>query len=52
MKYILAFIKKVDFITNQNKLLAGHPIKNKIRQLLSKHEDGNDIHEHRKEQNE
>ena len=34
------------------KSLAENKIKNKIKELLPKYEHGNNIHEHRKQQNE
>ena len=43
---------EIDFIRKHNKLLAEHTIKNKISQLLSKYQYGNDIYEHRKHSNE
>ena len=33
-------------IIRHNELLAGHTMKDKIRQLLSNYKHGNDIHEH------
>ena len=35
-----------------NESLTENKIKNKIEQLLSKYKHGNNIHEHRKQQNE
>ena len=42
---------KTEFITKNNEFLAGNKIKNKTEQLLLKYLHGNDIHEHRKQQN-
>ena len=39
-------------IIKYNKPFVEHTIKNKIRQLLSKHKHGNNIQEHEKQQNE
>ena len=40
---------ETDSIIKHDELLAEHPIKNEIRQLLSKYKYGNDINEHRKQ---
>ena len=42
---------EIYFIIKHNKLLAEHAIKNEVRQLLLKYKHGNDIYEHRKQQN-
>ena len=43
---------EIEFIRNSIESLAENKIKNKIEQLLSKYKHGNNIHEHRKQQNE
>ena len=43
---------KHEFIIKSNKSLAENKIKNKIDQLLIKYKHGNNIHKHRKQQNE
>ena len=43
---------KIEFIMKSNESLTENKIKNKIEQLLSKCKHGNNIHEHRKQQNE
>ena len=43
---------ETDFTIRHNKFLAEHIIKNEIRKLLSKYKNRNNIHEHRKQQNE
>ena len=43
---------EVEFIMKRNKSLAENKIKNEIQQLLLKHKHGNNIHKHRKQQNE
>ena len=40
------------FIRKSNEYLAENKIKNQIEQLLLKYKHGNNIHEHRKQQNE
>ena len=39
----------IDFIIKQNEFSAEHKIKNEIRQLFFKYQNGNHIHEHRKQ---
>ena len=39
-------------IIKHNQLLAEHTLKNEVQQLLSEYKHRNDIHEHRKQQNE
>ena len=39
----------IDSIIKQNEYLAYHPLKNGIRQLLSKYKHGNKIHQYRKQ---
>ena len=43
---------EIEFIIKSNESLAENQIKNKIEQLLLKYKHGNNIHEHRKQQNE
>ena len=43
------FKYEIDFIIKHNERLAEHTIKNKIGQLLTKYENGNDVHKHRKQ---
>ena len=43
---------ETEFIIKSNKRLADNKIKSEIEQLLFKYKNGNDIHEHRKQQNE
>ena len=43
---------ETEFIIKSNESLAENKIKNEIEQLLSKYKHGNNIHEHRKHQNE
>ena len=43
---------ETEFITKSNESLAENIIKNKTEQLLFKYTHGNDIHQHRKQQNE
>ena len=43
---------EIEFIIKSNESLAEKKIKNEIEQLLLKHKYGNNIHEHRKQQNE
>ena len=40
----------IEFIIKSNESLAENKIKNKVEQLLSKYEHGNNIHEHGKQQ--
>ena len=40
------------YIMKSNESLAENEIKNEIGQLLLKYKHGNDIHEHKKQQNE
>ena len=42
---------KIELIIRINESLAENKIKNEIEQLLLKHKQGNDIHEHGKKQN-
>ena len=42
----------IEFIMKSNESISENKIKNKIEQLLSKYKHGNNIHEHRKQQNE
>ena len=42
---------EIEFIIKSNKSLVGNKIKNEIQQLLSKYKNGNNIHEHGKQQN-
>ena len=42
----------IEFIIRNNESLAENKMKNKIEQLLLKNKHGNNIHEHRKQQNE
>ena len=42
---------ETEFIVKSNELLAENTVKNKIEKLLSKYKHGNNIHEHRKQQN-
>ena len=44
--------KDVEFIIKSNESLVENKIKNKFEQLLSKYKHGNDILEHRKQENE
>ena len=43
---------EIEFIIKSNELLAENKIKNEIEQLFFKCKYGNDIHKHRKQQNE
>ena len=43
---------KTELIIKSNESLAENKIKNKTEQLLLKYKHGNDIHEHKKQQNE
>ena len=43
---------ETEFIIKSNESLAENKIENEIDQLLYKYIDGNNIHEHRKQQNE
>ena len=43
---------EIEFIIRSNESLADNKIKNDIEQVLLKHKHGNNIHEHRKQQNE
>ena len=43
---------EIEFIIKINESLAKNKIKNEAEQLLSKYKHGNNIHEHRKQQNE
>ena len=43
---------EIEFIIKINESLAKNKIKNETEQLLSKYKHGNNIHEHRKQQNE
>ena len=43
---------EIEFIIKSKESLAENKIKNKIEELLLKYKHGNNIHEHRKEQNE
>ena len=43
---------ETEFIIKSNESLVENKIKNEIEQLLLKYKDGNNIHEHRKQQNE
>ena len=43
---------EIEFIIKSNELLAENKIKNEIEQLFFKYKHGNDIHKHRKQQNE
>ena len=45
------FKDKIDYIKIYYELLADQRIKTRIKQLFSKYNDGNDIHEHGKQQN-
>ena len=52
-KYVDENLKhEIEFIIKINKSLAKNKIKNEIEQLLLKYKHGNNIHEHRKYQNE
>ena len=42
---------EIEFIIKSNETLRENKIKNKIEQLLLKYKNGNNIHEHRKQQN-
>ena len=42
---------ETEFIVKSNELLAENTVRNKIEKLLSKYKHGNNIHEHRKQQN-
>ena len=42
---------EIEFIIKSNEPLAENKIKNEIEQLLLKYKDGNNIYEHRKQQN-
>ena len=44
--------QEIEFIIKSNESLAGNKIKIGTGQLLLKYKHGNDIHEHRKQQNE
>ena len=51
-KYVYENLKhKIQFLVKSNGSLAENKIKNKIKQLLYKYKHGNNIHEHRKQQN-
>ena len=43
---------EIEFIIKSNESLAENKIKNEIEQLLSKYKNGNNTHEHGKQQNE
>ena len=43
---------EIEFIIKNNEILAENKIKNNIEQLLFKCKNGNNIHEHGKQQNE
>ena len=43
---------EIEFIIKRNESLAENKIRNKTEQLLVKYEDGNNINEHGKQQNE
>ena len=43
---------ETEFIIKSNESLAENKIKNEIQELLLKYKHGNNIHEHRKQQNE
>ena len=43
---------EIEFIIKSNEFLVENKIKNEIEQLLSKYKHDNNIHEHRKQQNE
>ena len=43
---------EIEFLIKSNESLAENKIKNEIEQLLSKYKHGNNIYEHRKQQNE
>ena len=43
---------EIEFIIKNNESLAENKIKNEMEQLLSKYKHENNIHEHRKQQNE
>ena len=43
---------KIEIIIKSNKSLVENKMKNDIEQLLLKYKHGNNIHEHRKQQNE
>ena len=43
---------EIEFIIKSNESLAENKIKNEIEQLLLKYKHGNNIHKHRKQQNE
>ena len=42
---------EIEFIIKSNKSLVENKIKNEIQQLMSKYKNGNNIHEHGKQQN-
>ena len=42
---------EAEFIIKNNESLAENKIKSKVEQFLSKYKDGNNIHEHGKQQN-
>ena len=42
---------EIEFIIKSNETLRENKIKSKIEQLLLKYKNGNNIHEHRKQQN-
>ena len=44
--------REIEFIIKSNESLAEIMIKNEIEKLLLKYKHGNNIHEHRKQQNE
>ena len=44
--------QEIEFIIKHSESLAENKIKNEIEQLLFKYKLGNDIHEHKKQQNE
>ena len=46
------FKHEIEFIIKSNESLAKNKVRKQIKQLLSKYEHGNNIHEHRKQQNE
>ena len=43
---------EIEYIIKINESLAENKIKNETKQLLSKYKHGNNIHQHRKKQNE
>ena len=46
------FKHQIEFIIKSNKSLAKNKVRKEIKQLLSKYKHENNIHEHRKQQNE